>query len=142
MDSFVDYLQELFAGHLAILLAVVAGLLGLVVAFCLTARGLSSKDEERETKADVEEVSSSQSGKASKNEPQRKQGKVKNIPRSRKASLPSHWLSAADFKGHTGAVLSLDFDSTGRYLVSCSEGISQPASVVERAPLQCLSLCL
>lgn len=130
MDSVVDSLQELFASQLAILVAVGAGLLGLIVAFYLTARGSSSKGGERETKADVEEISSSQSEKGSKNEPQRKQGKVKNIARSRKASLPSHSLLAADFKGHTGAVLSLDFDSTGRYLVSCSEGISQPPSLV------------
>lgn len=132
MESVVDWLQTLSAGHLAVLVAVIAGLLGLVVAFCLATRGSSSKGEERETKtAEVEEVFSDQSGKGSKNEPQRKQWKAKNTARSRKASLPSHSLLAADFKGHTGAVLSLDFDSTGRYLVSCSEGISQPVSPVE-----------
>ena len=29
---------------------------------------------------------------------------------------------AADFKGHTGSVVSLDFEPGGKYLVSSSEG--------------------
>lgn len=34
----------------------------------------------------------------------------------------SHALLAATLKGHTGQILDTDFDSRGKYLLSCSEG--------------------
>ena len=34
----------------------------------------------------------------------------------------SHALLAASLKGHTGQILEIDFDSRGKYLLSCSEG--------------------
>ena len=34
----------------------------------------------------------------------------------------SHALLAATLKGHTGQILDADFDSRGKYLLSCSEG--------------------
>ena len=34
----------------------------------------------------------------------------------------SHALLSATLKGHTGQVLDTDFDSRGKYLLSCSEG--------------------
>ena len=34
----------------------------------------------------------------------------------------SHALLAANLKGHTGQIFDLDFDSKGKYLLSCSEG--------------------
>lgn len=40
----------------------------------------------------------------------------------KKGGLEPHPLSAADFKGHTGTVLSLSFEPGGKYLVSCSDG--------------------
>ena len=121
MDA-LQLLETLSAGQSAILVTVAAGMLGLIVAYCLSTRGSASKAKE-EAKTEVEEISSEPSAKKSGgSELQRKQWKAQNTGRSRKASLPSHSLLAADFKGHTGAVLSLDFDSTGRYLVSCSEG--------------------
>ncbi|CAI8023483.1 Transducin beta-like protein 2 [Geodia barretti] len=126
MASSMDVLQwldALSAGQSAVLVAVGAGLLGLIVAFCLSGRGSSGerqKEEETRT-AEVENVSSAEEGDEKKTEPQKKQWKVKNTGKPKKTVLPSHPLLAADFKGHTGAVLSLDFDSTGKYLVSCSE---------------------
>ena len=120
----LQWLEALSAGQSAVLVAVGAGLLGLIVAFCLSGRGSSGerqKEEETRT-AEVENVSSAEEGDEKKTEPQKKQWKVKNTGKPKKTVLPSHPLLAADFKGHTGAVLSLDFDSTGKYLVSCSEG--------------------
>lgn len=35
----------------------------------------------------------------------------------------SHALLAATLKGHTGQIFDIDFDSRGKYLLSCSEGI-------------------
>jgi WD40 repeat protein len=119
----LQWLEALSAGQSAVLVAVGAGLLGLIVAFCLSGRGSSGerqKEEETRT-AEVENVSSAEEGDEKKTEPQKKQWKVKNTGKPKKTVLPSHPLLAADFKGHTGAVLSLDFDSTGKYLVSCSE---------------------
>jgi WD40 repeat protein len=119
----VQWLDALSAGQAAILVAVGVGMLGLIVAFCLSSRGSSSKG--KETITEVEEVSSGEStGKTRKNstsDPQKKQWKAKTTAKPRRTVLPSHPLLATDFKGHTGAVLSLDFDSTGRYLASCSE---------------------
>lgn len=124
MASPVEWLETLSGGQSAVLVAVVAGLLGLVVAFCLSGRGTSRKqNKEEEVKAEVEDVSSAVAEDEKKTEPQKKQWKVKNTGKQKKGTLPSHPLLAADFKGHTGAVLSLDFDSSGKYLVSCSEGM-------------------
>ena len=119
-----EWLGALSTGQAAILVAVGVGMLSLIVVFCLSTRGSSSK--RKETKPEVEELSSEQSirktRKDSSSDPQKKQWKAKTSAKPRRTTLPSHPLLAADFKGHTGAVLSLDFDSTGRYLVSCSEG--------------------
>lgn len=40
----------------------------------------------------------------------------------KKLNPPPHHLLSADFKGHTGSVLSLDFELGGKYLASCSNG--------------------
>lgn len=40
----------------------------------------------------------------------------------KKITLPSHPLLSADFKGHTGSILGLDFDGNGKYIASCSNG--------------------
>ena len=47
--------------------------------------------------------------------------KEKFRPR-RKSGLGPHPLLAADFKGHTDAVLSLSFEPGGKYLASSSKG--------------------
>ena len=121
-----QWLGALSAGQAAVLVAVGVGMLSLIVAFCFSTRGSSSK--RKEMISEVEELSSEQSfrkaRKDSSSDPQKKQWKAKTSAKPRRTTLPSHLLLAADFKGHTGAVLSLDFDSTGRYLASCSEGTS------------------
>ena len=42
----------------------------------------------------------------------------------------SHALLAATLKGHTGQILEIDFDSRGKYLLSCSEGNTLQLSMV------------
>lgn len=122
----IQWLEALSTGQSTIIAAVAAGILGLVVAFCFLGRGSSQEPKkESSVKASEEEEEDEASSKVEekKTEPQKKQWKVKNSGKPKKTTLPTHPLLAADFKGHTGAVLSLDFDSTGRYLVSCSEGL-------------------
>ena len=118
----LQWLETFSTGQSAILVAVGVGMVGLIVAFYLSTRSSGSKAKD-EVKSEGEEVSSDHAAeKAKKPEPGKKQWKAKNTGKPRRTTLPSHSLLAADFKGHTGAVLSLDFDSTGRYLVSCSDG--------------------
>ena len=104
-----------------ILAAVVVGLVGLLAVLWLALRRSGSKGPEEVrnegSEEDMEKEESSEGPKRRK--PLKSKGPT---TRSRKNTLPSHSLLAADFKGHTGAVLSLDFDSSGRYLASCSEG--------------------
>ena len=119
--ALLEWLEALSAGQSAVLVAVGVGVIGLLVAFCLSTRGSVSKEEE--PKSQVEEISSAVKGKRDDaSEPQKKQSKARNTGKPKRGALPSHPLLAADFKGHTGAVLSLDFDHSGKYLVSCSEG--------------------
>lgn len=97
-------------------------MIGLVIAFYLSVRGSATKEEEK-SNSQVEEVSSdAKEKKDGASEPNKKQHKTRNTGKPKRGTLPSHSLLAADFKGHTGSVLSLDFDSSGKYLVSCSEG--------------------
>lgn len=104
-----------------ILAAVVLGLVGLLAALWLALRRSGSKGlEEARNEVSGGDMEKEDSGEGPK---QRKPLKSKGpTTRPRKNTLPSHSLLATDFKGHTGAVLSLDFDSSGRYLASCSEG--------------------
>ena len=61
-------------------------------------------------------------GKSDGVEKQHPKSKFKQQPSTKKLALPSHPLLAAEFKGHTGAVLSLDFNTNGKYLASSSDG--------------------
>ena len=124
--ALLQWLEEISAAPSTVLVAVGVGIVGLLVAFCLRARGSDSGSgsrEKKERKSDGEEEQEG-GGEADREEgaKRKKQWKAKNAPKTKRTTLPSHPLLTADFKGHTGAVLSLDFDSSGRYLVSCSEG--------------------
>ena len=84
----------------------------------------SKKPEKQQPDKEISEVSSgnediSVKGQASKNSKrsQAVKGKSKGIKGGEK-----HPLQAADLKGHTGAVLDLDFSQDGKYLASCSTG--------------------
>ena len=120
----LQWLETLSAGQSAVLMAVGAGMLGLLIAFCLGTRGSTSKNKDDPKSEEGETSKKERKNSESNGMKQKKQWKAKSAAKPRKTALPSHPLLAADFKGHTGAVLSLDFDSTGRYLVSCSDGIS------------------
>ena len=99
--------------------AVVLGLLTVcvtVVLFC-----------KRQTKSQAQypETKQQENGTSSNSAAILKVGKSKGVKgrQPKKHSPVGHPLLAADFKGHTGAVLSLNFELGGKYLASCSEGV-------------------
>lgn len=110
-----------------VLAASVTGLVGVLV-FCYAlgcCKGNSSKEGKEEGGAGEKSASESEDEpeKASKQQPKNKGGKSKQFASSKsKVSLPPHPLLAAEFKGHTGAVVAMDFDVNGKYLATCSEG--------------------
>ena len=127
LDDFRFFYEFLLANLYAVLGAAVVGLAGLVFILCITLRPGSnrrSEGEEHEGRTSVVEESLGEQEESGGQKPKRQQTKVKGAkPKAvRKITLPSHPLLAGEFKGHTGAVLSLDFDTSGKYLASCSEG--------------------
>lgn len=145
----IDLLESLSTTHYALLAAALLGLLG----FCWFlyrssssagstsevegGRNSAKEGDKEENESSVEKESASQRGK-------RQQPKARVPMRakpSRKISLPSHPLLAAEFKGHTGPVLSVDFDSSGKYFASCSEGQSAATEVDCIIPGDICTLC-
>ena len=129
-EEVVSLVSGLPGGPYAVLGAVVAGLVGAVVLCYAVGRG-GSKGEQKQTGEKKRTVSESDSAGE---EPSGEQNKAKQQGRgkgpkhskqqtSKKVTLPAHPLLATEFKGHTGAVLSLDFDVNGKFLASCSDGM-------------------
>ena len=126
MDGLVGLLEEVPA--YGVLAACVTGLVGVLV-FCYAlgcCKGSSSKEgrEEDGTRKKSTSESEDEPEKASKQQQHKnKGGKSKQFASSKsKVSLPPHPLLAAEFKGHTGAVVAMDFDVNGKYLATCSDG--------------------
>lgn len=115
----ISFLENVPGGSFAVLAAFLVGLLG-VLLLCVALRCASSKTTKNGS-SEGEELDSKNDDVA-KQHPKSKGLKLKQQPSTKKLVLPPHPLLAAEFKGHTGAVLSLDFDSNGRYLASCSDG--------------------
>ena len=121
MDDFYEFLTI----HYALLAAVVVGLFGILFALCFFRKpGYVKSQREGKLEQSVGEESAREQEEDSGQKHQKQQTKVRGVkPKAvRKITLPSHPLLAGEFKGHTGAVLSLDFDINGKYLASCSEG--------------------
>lgn len=99
--------------------AAVTGLLGVVLLLsCALGRGgREEKESARRRLLSVSESEGEDTGEGRSKQPQ-----SKSKSSGKKGTLPPHPLLAAEFKGHTGAVLSLDFDTNGKYLASCSDG--------------------
>lgn len=114
-------LADLSTTHYAFVGAVVVGLVGVIFVIWVVLRPGRRQEEEAKTEGGQEEEEEEEevTQKQKKKQPKLKNVKTKT---SRKVTLPSHPLLAADFKGHTGPVVSLDFDSNDRYLASSSEG--------------------
>lgn len=107
-------------GPYAVLTAAVAGLVGILLLCFVVTGGTKAKKEPRKPSASESEGENVTESRTKQQQSRTKGSKPKQP--SKKVSLPSHPLLAAEFKGHTGAVLSLDFDSNGKYLASCSDG--------------------
>lgn len=90
--------------------AVVAVLLVVVLVFLKGGGKGQSKDDEDEHE------------QRKKEGPQSEKKKERKIDRSRKVSHSSHPLLAAELKGHTRAIVDVDFDINGKYVITASEG--------------------
>ena len=116
-QEILNLVEEVPGGTYGLLVGFVVGLIGVVVlCFALIGGGSSAGKTSDKEKSEAEEEVVSITKQA------KNRGSRSKQQPSRKVTLPSHPLLAADFKGHTGAVFSLDFDSNGKYLASCSEG--------------------
>ena len=119
MDGLQEQLYETFGSKTPIVVAGVMGALSLAILWCfLSLFGSRKTKNERTEKKESEDAKDREDDKAKK--PKGKPAKMKQV--SKKVTLPSHPLLAGEFKGHTGAVLSIDMESNGKYLASCSEG--------------------
>ena len=122
----MDDLRFFLTTHYALLAAVVVGLLGVLVALCFSRKPghVKSQGEGKLPEQSVGEESAGEQEEDSEQKHHKQQTRVRGVkPKAvRRITLPSHPLLAGEFKGHTGAVLSLDFDINGKYLASCSEG--------------------
>ena len=127
MDGVLDQLNATFGDKTPIVVAVFVGVFSLaILGCCLGLFGSSGgKKNNRTESEDVKEREENHDGEEKVKKPKGKgTGKAKQT--SKKVTLPSHPLLAGEFKGHTGAVLSIDMESNGKYLASCSEGIPYP----------------
>ena len=120
-------LADLSTTHYAIAAAALLGLLGVLYVLCCALRGPEKARETEKHTGSADESSEEQENSTEVQQQKRQQqGKAKGVKvkPQRKVTLPSHPLLAAEFKGHTGPVLSLDSDGNGKYVASCSEGQS------------------
>jgi len=121
MDDFYEFLTT----HYTLLAAVVVGLFGILFALWFSRKpGYVRSQREGKLEQSVSEESTGEQEEDSGQKHQKQQTRVRGVkPKAvRKITLPSHPLLAGEFKGHTGTILSLDFDINGKYLASCSEG--------------------
>ena len=107
-----------YTSGVGVAVAIVLGLLTVCVAVFLL-----NKRREQSRSRNNDQPAASNDGSITV-PPSSKAAKVKGAKnRQPKKHTPlSHPLLAADFKGHTGAVLSLSFELGGKYVVSCSDG--------------------
>ena len=111
-------------GVYAVLAAFIVGLVGIITLCIAIGSGSGSKSSQNELrKKSTSEEDDEVVETKGKQQPRNKGLKFKQQT-SKKVTLPPHPLLAAEFKGHTGTVLSLDFDCNGKYLASCSDGKS------------------
>lgn len=120
-----EILEVIHGVSFSVLAAFLVGILG--VLFICVAIGFARSKETggesgRESDITEPEEPNSKSDGVSKQNPRSKGNRFKQQASTKKLALPPHALLAAEFKGHTGAVLSLDFDTNGKYLASSSDG--------------------
>lgn len=129
MDDIQKQLYSTFGSKTPIVVAGVVGVFSLAILWCLLGlfggeKKERKRDGERRESENAKDKEEKEEGddKAARKPPKGKGAKV-NKQSSKKVTLPSHPLLAGEFKGHTGAVLSIDMESNGKYIASCSEGI-------------------
>lgn len=126
MGGVLDQLNDTFGDKTPIVVAVFVGVFSLAILGCCLglfggSGGKKDKTGGDETKS--EDVNGREENRGDKAKKPKGKGAGKAKQTSKKVTLPSHPLLAGEFKGHTSAVLSIDMESNGKYLASCSEGM-------------------
>ena len=123
-----EQLHNTFGTRTPLVVAGVVGVFSLAILWCLLGLfgngdgGREKKNRDKISREREVEDQENQGGEDKAKKPKGKASKAKQT--SKKVTLPSHPLLAGEFKGHTGAVLSIDMESNGKYLASCSEGMA------------------
>lgn len=123
-----EQLHNTFGSRTPLVVAGVVGVFSLGVLWCLL--GLfgnrdGGRDKKNRDKTSHERELEDQDIQQEDHKAKKPKGKATKAKQtSKKVTLPSHPLLAGEFKGHTGAVLSMDMESNGKYLASCSEGMA------------------
>ena len=125
MDGILAQLNDTFGDKTPIVVAVFVGVFSLAILGCCLglfggSGGKKDKTSDDETKS--EGINGREENRGDKAKKPKGKGAGKAKQTSKKVTLPSHPLLAGEFKGHTSAVLSIDMESNGKYLASCSEG--------------------
>ncbi len=123
MDGVLDQLNDTFGDKTPIVVAVFVGVLSLAIVGCCLGLFGGKKDKIDDDKTKSEGVNGREENGGDKAKKPKGKGAGKAKQTSKKVTLPSHPLLAGEFKGHTSAVLSIDMESNGKYLASCSEGM-------------------
>jgi len=123
---------------LPIVISVISGCVVLVgVVWCVVGGG-GRGDSGKSSSPSPEPNKTGEEDKLTEEKNVAQEKKMKKVTKQfgRKPSY-SHALLAANLKGHTGQILDLDFDSKGKYLLSCSEGSCMMYQLQRPQPVKC-----
>ena len=119
--SLLITMESLFATDNLLLIIIPSSLLGIVIMIVImryVIGGKKAKEAEKSPEPSGEDRGEDEAPEDNAVE-ERRPKKSKQF--ARKPSY-SHASLTASLKGHTGEILEIDFDSRGKYLLSCSEG--------------------
>ena len=120
--SLLITMESLFATDNLLLIIIPSSALGIVIMIVImryVIGGKKAKEAEKSPEPSGEDRGEDEAPEDNAVEERRPKKSVKQF--ARKPSY-SHASLTASLKGHTGEILEIDFDSRGKYLLSCSEG--------------------
>ena len=122
-------MESLFATDNLLLIIIPSSVIGIIIMLVImryVIGGKKAKEAEKSPEPSGEDQGEDEAPEDTGVEERRPKKSAKQF--TRKPSY-SHASLAASLKGHTGEVLEIDFDSRGKYLLSCSEGNAQLTTV-------------